>query len=426
MRTRVMLMLMAFVALIVASDLEAGRGRSARVSEKFEGVVLRVGSDSISIRTERTDHEIGVTKMTVIKVDDRPAALSEIKVGDEVEVHTWRDKDGKLFALKIEVEGDDEEIAGTIKTVSSTSITVTTRRADVVLTITAATRVVIDGRAATTSDLRAGDHVAVKAMRRSDGSLTALVILAGTEPKKVEGVVTLVSRTSISLRLHDGTILVLAITPATVVTRDHRPIEIIAIAPNDKVEVRYLVDRAGISTALSIDVKDAGKLHEVEGVVVSVTSSLIVVRSDDARTFSLRVTSETIVRRHGRSVPLSEIKVGDKVEIKVRTEVDSLVAVRIDLEAKDDDGRGEHDEIKGSLSAISVSLITLRDRQGREFKVRIDSRTIIERDHKRIEVSQLRVGDKLEIKVRRDVDGTLVALHIKVKGADDDEDGDDD
>jgi hypothetical protein len=81
-----------------------------------------------------------------------------------------------------------------------------------------------------------------------------------------------------------------------------------------RVVVKGVWDRANsIVTAKSVRIVIPTK--HIEGTVSSLTGTSLVITSSASSTFTIDVTGAKLVRLHGSTATLAEIKVGDKVEV---------------------------------------------------------------------------------------------------------------
>jgi sRNA-binding protein len=263
----------------------------------------------------------------------------------------------------------------------------------------------------------------VRALRHSDGSLVAIAVIAvEQQAQTAEGTITAASDTSITIRGERGQEKTFAITPATEITSDGRPFPVSLLRVGAEVKVKYMTDAAGSATALLIRVEDEEDLRELSGSIEAVTDLGLKLRTRDGDAVDVQILSDTVIRSHGNVISRSDLKAGDRVEIKGRADGNVFVAVRIEVEDHRNDDRST--EIEGTITEVSGSSLTVADRKGGEQTATIDSSTVIKRDGRVIEASALRVKDRVEVKARRDTDGTLIAVTIKVEDGGEDEDDD--
>lgn len=404
--------MMIIICGVSSVDAHGGRRRAISKPVEVEGIVIRLDANSLTIRTQRQgDVQVQVAAGARIEIGDQPGTLALIRLGDEVEVKAWPSANGLLIAVQIEVEIDDFEIEGIVKDVTPSSITITTPHGDLSLTIETNTVILVQGRHAGTSDIRVGDPIVAKALRLRDGSKLALRLVVGSESEEVEGTVVEVTPGTLAIRTDEGREIVLRISPETRVFLEEQPVPLSTLRPGMTIEAEVVRDSDGALLALVVEIDEEDAFPEIEGVIVSVTPSVLVVREEDGREVAISLTPETIVRRDEELISVSDLNPGDEVEVKVRPAGTGFIAVRVEVEGEDDD----ETEIEGIITAITGSALTIRKENGEEVVVLIDSATRIRRDDDLVDVSELRVGQKVEIEVRRNADSSLVAIEIEIE-----------
>ncbi len=137
-------------------------------------------------------------------------------------------------------------------------------------------------------------------------------------------------------------------------------------------------------------------------------------------TYQVVVTAATVFEDF---TDLSELQVGDMVEVKGTLEGDTITARKIELKGYDDDGDDDHgdgmDSYEGQITALAADGFTLANGMG-TWQVVVTAATVFENFS---DLSELQVGDMVEVDGTLDGD-TITAAKIELKGYDDD--GDDD
>ena len=148
--------------------------------------------------------------------------LSSIHIHDFVEIDAKQNPDKTFTAVRIEIDQDNHlsEIEGKIEAIGADSITV------------GGTKVLVDSHTTIRgengpiplADLKVGDEVQVKAQRNANGSLLAIDIKLENvdneeDTEEVQGVVTEVTPTSLTVKDEDGQPVTAAITADTVVKK---------------------------------------------------------------------------------------------------------------------------------------------------------------------------------------------------------------
>jgi len=143
---------------------------------------------------------------------------------------------------------------------------------------------------------------------------------------------------------------------------------------------------------------------------------------------SLRVAGRTVltnsstkIKRDGQSIALSDLEVGQTVEVEGIAQPDgSVLAVKIATEDNNDDDEGEV-EFSGKIDSITPPSLTVAGRA-----VLTDSSTRIEAEDERISLGDLKVGQTVEVKGVAQSNARILARRIKVENEDEGEDEEDD
>ncbi|MCH7554191.1 MAG: hypothetical protein IIC82_09380 [Chloroflexi bacterium] len=307
---------------------------------KVEGRIEAVGDSSIAIRTEHGRLvELEVTDGTRIKLeDDLPGTLADLVPGTEVEVKFDPET---LVAFKIDAEHEDAEIEGVLVEVSGDSITVRTeygRR--LTLSIDDATRIELDDDdvPGTLIDLAVAKQVEVKF---DPFELRAFKIeIEDYKDAEIEGALVEVNGDSITVLTDHGRRLTLSIDDATKIELDdHERGTLIDLAVAKEVEVKF--DPFELR-ALKIEIengdeRDDGHEHandeglEVEGVVLSVDDSEIILRTKRGEDLTFTITHDTRIELDDDALgTLSDIHVGEKVEVDYDPETNQALLIETD------------------------------------------------------------------------------------------------
>lgn len=147
----------------------------------------------------------------------------------------------------------------------------------------------------------------------------------------------------------------------------------------------------------SIEAEDDDDI-EVEGRITNLTGSSLTVRDT-----TFEVTNRTRVKGdNGDTLTFSDLLIGDKVEVEGREDLNgTLVATEIELEF-------DEVNVNGSVEAVGTDDITVN---GLTF--RVTNRTEIEDDDGDLSLSDLAVGDNVEVEGFFNRDGVLIADEIE-------------
>ena len=242
------------------------------------------------------------------------------------------------------------EYEGVIKAVASGTITVTTsHKTDVDFTINDATLIRKGDTTVDASTLAVGDQVHVKATSANNVNTALIIIVQQPEGSDdpgdslrvvtANGVVTNVGTDSIDVHRANGTDATVKVTDGTVIKKHGQAIHLADIKVGDHVEaVGTAVDPTTIA-ALQIEVEDGNPSDstkaEVSGTVTGTgTSSLTI-----SKTYTVNVDSNTHIRKSGKDISLSDVKVGDFVHAEgSRVDATTILAGEIQVSG----GGGHH------------------------------------------------------------------------------------
>jgi hypothetical protein len=143
-------------------------------------VIASISTGSIMVTAGGKSVQVNISTTTVLRHGSTTLSISDLKVGNQVEVQGTLNTDGSIAAALIQVEdtgntGHPEtvEFEGTVTAVSATSLTVKAEGTSVTVGLTTTT-VVMDGdHTSSITALKVGQRVEVKANRLADNSLVA-------------------------------------------------------------------------------------------------------------------------------------------------------------------------------------------------------------------------------------------------------------
>jgi hypothetical protein len=413
----VLIVVWAGVAAMLPQGLMARQRASAKTDE-IVGIVTQTSASSITVRAANADRDVRLTANTIVRVDDHPSSISAIAVGDKVEIHAQRQSDGSTTALAIEIESHPStELEGTVKSITATSLTVTTATGDVVMALTSTTHFFAHGQAATAADVNVGDRVEVEFREQTDKTLAALVVKVQNESVHIRGTITAVSASSITVHTAAGDIAV-ALTSSTLIRMQGKVTNASMLLTGAVVEVQA-VHRADQSlAAVTITIEFANSLSEIEGSVTEVGSDHIKVHTKSGVDVMIAVNAATIIRANDHLAGLTDVKVGNRVSVSARVNADgTFTAFRIEVETEHGGGNGNDDhgaEVTGVIASTLPGAITVTTSTG-TITVKIASTTTIRRGGTTLAASDLKVGDRVEVKGTPNADGSINAISINVE-----------
>jgi len=145
---------------------------------------------------------------------------------------------------------------------------------------------------------------------------------------------------------------------------------------------------------------------DVDGRIEALGSNSLTVNG-----FTFLVTDQTEVEgEDDRPLSFSDLREGDVVEVEgYRDRNGDLIAYEIEREDDDDDDANEM-EVKGFIDSINAPELTVN---GITFTV--TSETEIEDDDRERMLTDLQVGDRVEVEGYRNRDGVLIAEEIEIE-----------
>jgi hypothetical protein len=412
----VMVWLAAFA--MVPSTVVA-RQRPAAKSEEIVGIVTQVSATSVTIRTGTADRVVRLTSTTIVRLDDQPSTISAIAGGDQAEAHTQTETDGTSTALAIDVESHPStELAGTVKSITATTLTVTTPTGDVAITLTADTRFLINGHTGAAADVHTGDHVEVEVRENTDKTLTALVVKVQIDSVDIRGVITASSATSITVKTSSGDVVV-GLTTSTLIRMQGKVVNPSMLVVGSRVEVEALQQADKSLVAVSINVESPNSLSEAEGTVTAVGADNLTVHTKSGDDVKFTVNTDTIIRAEDQRLGLSDIKVGDHVNVEARVNTDgTFTALRIEVQNGNGGGNGNGNhtaELTGLITSISSASISVTPTGGKAVVVNISSTTIIRHGSTTLHLADLKTGNLVEVQGQLNTDGAISATLIQVE-----------
>jgi len=409
------------------SDLQVGQRVEVKVEKQSDGsylalrikVGMRMGQREVEVAgtiDAKTDTSLTVAGKTFLVIDqtvimgDRRErlAFADLQVGQRVEVKGLLLAGDIPTALMIKVEDENEkdevELFGFIEAVSQTSITVS----GVTFAIDDNTVIVGSHRQPlTVDDLSVGQRVEVEGATQTDGTLLATKIevkLMLKEQVEVTGVIEVIGADNI---------VVLGATfyidSNTLILDDHRQtITLADLAVGQTVKVKAAPQTDGKLLAVRIVVEDfrtlqAGVIGEIESIDTA-NQTLTVLG------LTFKVTAETkIVGAHRTLLSFADLQVGMRVGVRgVQQEDGSLLAIRIMVVPVAQAAM----EIEGVITNLDQANMTL---EVLGIVVKVDANTVILIEHDRLGTfADLAVGQRVEVKAKKQTDGSLLAFLIKI------------
>jgi hypothetical protein len=150
-------------------------------------------------------------------------------------------------------------------------------------------------------------------LREVDGTISAVDVGAGTVTVTPE---------------KGGPDIVLKVDSTTVIKRNDTPATLADLQVNDRVEAKY-----NPVTILAVRIEVEMDLAEIEGSISAIDTgagTVTITPKEGGPDVVLNVDSTTVIKRHGTTVTLADLQVGDRVEAKY--DPLTMLAARIEVE----------------------------------------------------------------------------------------------
>jgi putative ubiquitin-RnfH superfamily antitoxin RatB of RatAB toxin-antitoxin module len=338
--------------------------------------------------------------------DHDPISLSDLSVGQLVEIKARVQNDGSRLALRIRIEdhsGNEMELRGKIESLGDSTLTVS----GVAFAVSASTVILGDeNQSISFADLQVSQLVEVKGILTQEELVMAVRIkvegrLFGDDELEFTG---LVSEIGANFIVVSG--FHFEVTAATVILDNNNlAITLAEVRTGLFVEIRADVAADGSLKATHIKIEDRFD-DEVEftGEITNIGENALTVGE---KVFVIN-GSTMIFDNNNQPISFGALKVGMIVEIRGDVQFDgSLLATHIKIEDRGDD----EVELTGRIDAISGETLVLGG-----FTFTVNANTIVlDNNNNAISFAALYVGLIVEIRADKQLDGTLLATNIKIE-----------
>jgi co-chaperonin GroES (HSP10) len=160
----------------------------------------------------------------------------------------------------------------------------------------------------------------------------------GQSTRELEGLITAISDTSISVNDASSGPQTAVITPTTVIRKGNTTLTPADLKVGDRVHVKASVGADGTLTAFEIMLQNGdttgGQTKELEGLITAVSdTSITVMNASTAKPETAAITPTTVIRKGNTTLTAADLKVGDRVHVKTTTNTDgTLTATEILLQ----------------------------------------------------------------------------------------------
>ncbi|WP_224753619.1 S-layer homology domain-containing protein [Paenibacillus terricola] len=369
-----------------------------------------VSNNSLTVvKADKTEKSLSIDPNVFIFRDNKKAALSDLKAGDEVLVRTYN---GKVIFVEVtkmaEATNTLNDIKGTLKSAGNNSIVVVkSDKSESSLTLDTNAIIYRDNKVAALADLKAGDEVLVRTL---NGKVIFIQVtkLAQTTPTVSDFKGTLkaaASNNSITVVKSDKSESTLTLDTNAIIYRDNKVATLADLKAGDEVQVRTLNGKV-IFIQVTKLAQTTPTISDFKGTLKAAASnnSITVVKSDKSES-TLTLDSSVIIYRDSKTATLADLKAGD--EVQVRTFNGKVIFIQVTKLASD---AATVTDVKGTLkAAASNNSITVVKSDKSESTLAVDSNAIIYRDNKTVTLADLKAGDEVLV---RTINGKVIFIQV--------------
>lgn len=287
------------------------RASSPPPAAEVEGTVTSTGSASLTIQPPRGGAvTLSTGASTRVVLNGRVSTLASVAAGDTV-VAVYAAK--TLVAAVIRAQSPRHSMAtveGQVTAVTASTLTITPRHgAAVTLKVGATTQVFLDGALAKLAAIETGDQ----ALSLYDATTLVAALVqaesAGGERAVVEGQVTAVGASALTITPQQGAAVTLTVGASTPVYVDGAPATLSAVAVGDT--ARAIYDSATLAATIVEAEAPHTQLAAVAGEVTAAGTGSLTITPQRGAAVTLEVTAATQVFLDFRVAPLSALASGD-------------------------------------------------------------------------------------------------------------------
>ncbi len=274
---------------------------------------------------------------------------------------------------------------GTAVTIKTTSSTVFSRA----------------GKTVSLSAVSSGENVHVQGTKNSDGSITATRV--DIELPGYRGQVTAVSGSTITVKDRNGTTYTIKTTSSTSFEMAGQSASLSDVKTGEQMSAEGTLNSDNSLNAETVQIELPG----YRGQVTAVSGSTITVQ-DHGGTHTIQTTSSTKFTRGGQSASLSDVKTGDQIDAEGTLNSDgSLAAQVVQIELP---------HVDGQITKISGTIITIQERNGTAYTIKVSSSTTFTDDQtqNKLSLGDLKVGEEIHAEGTQNSDGSLAAISVVV------------
>lgn len=244
---------------------------------------------------------------------------------------------------------------------------------------------------------------------------------------QIEGTIAAASATSVTVHDSHGNDDVLTITDKTVIRKGQTSLKPADLAVGMRVHVAAAADKTAALIIVQDEKSDpgddngnnGGATMTANGTVKSVGSDSLVVTTVPNGDVTVKVDANTIIRKQGTIIKLSDLKVGDGVNtMGQKVDDHTELARQIEVRGSGSEQGPEPVEMsaEGTVKSVGSSSLAVTTSSG-DVTVKTDASTTIRKQGKTISLSDVKVGDGVEAEGQKVDATTLLARTIQVNGS---------
>lgn len=213
----------------------------------------------------------------------------------------------------------------------------------------------------------------------------------------LSGEIITISADNISFKSEDeATVYTVNVSSAPLKNLYGAEIQISALKTGDKIKVSGDIDENENNiTAKSItDETIQTEYKKTEGKVTSIEGLSLILKAEKNKSFTINASSDTKITKNGRSAAFSDIKTGSKIKVAGNWDktTNIITADNINITVK-----MYAIYFKGTLKEKNGNILTVLRNNGKTYSVDAGSAIIVYKYFGRGNISELDIGDKLQI-----------------------------
>ena len=428
------------VTAVVKQDIASGSlsAQDAEAADKnmkrLQGAIDRATSQGLTANLENLKARLVDSTTAHLTVLQR--VLQQVPAPAQAAINTALQRSTKGYQsvlASLDLGQPLARIDGVVEVVDPTQrlILITPKRGEAVeLLITDETQILLRGREAGFEQLQVGHRVeATYGAEIGEGKLIKILLGETIQPGRAKDLLGLLEEGEVegrasavlpnttpprlTLLTESGDTLSLTITPQTRIKDREATVSLSDIVPNTPLKVLYNAsNRQAIQIETFPEVPGEAFL---QGIVQSINrktrelNAILSVR----KTISLTITSSTIIERDGRTITISEVKLGDLIRPTTRYDTTTLELGRLAL--KSAPPLQVEGIIRGKVSADRVDSLTITTHSLDLITLHITDDTQIQRQGEVAAFRDLELGERVVAGIYSPV--TLKAIQLVVQAA---------